>query len=440
MKKHLIIAASILVVVVAGLVVYDQVIKTPDTETQDQLFDFSETEPEPAPEPREPAEASVTEETVRRERFTRPDNETVQERVKREVVTVEPEAEEPQARREEDMVEETVRQEPEGEDKVVERDEMEVKEKRAVQPDGRVRAERETRMEEDVAQGGVVRRKVVRDEESLTEDAVVTLDFIDDLCRFVVSRFHPRGGAKSPGGHSLDLTFEALNAHYGLKLTGLSHEAQRTDLAREQVLDYVMKPAIVRSLFRLYDEWLIQSLVTTAENTIKNYVVEGQTFKRRMTFSEAGAMLKLLADRLRTWASILAAAAETPEVFDLSGRFIRAGARVLAANADFQSILDDLRVNGQLPPNASDSPRVRAAAKTLKQAISAREQSRRQLVNIIHDVCGDACEDSKEILYIVQWAHRRAMAKNQSLEAIKRGAAEALRLADMMQARGRQLD
>jgi hypothetical protein len=272
-----------------------------------------------------------------------------------------------------------------------------------------------------------------------TEDMVVTLGFIDDLCAYILERFFPPGISPAKDAPVSTLTFKGLNAHYGVDFDGLAHESSDPIVARKEVLDYVMSPLVVHALGRLYSDWFVECMVIAAENTGKTTAKSAGTKPHSLTQSEIGAMLRINADKLRSWSKVLAAVAAQPELQEQAGRYVRSANRVTAANAAFQQLLGALRQADGQKPEVENNPRVRKSAQTLKQAIAAREQAKQRILDIVRSDCGRDCPDNAEILAIVQWAHRRLIAQNNASAALQAAAEESASLAEKMQARGRKL-
>ncbi|MGE4555206.1 MAG: hypothetical protein AB7D07_00140 [Desulfovibrionaceae bacterium] len=272
-----------------------------------------------------------------------------------------------------------------------------------------------------------------------TEDSVVTLGFIDNLCAYIVERFFPPGAPPAQDEPVSTLTVKGLNAHYGVDFAGLSHASPEPETARKEVLDYVMAPLTVHALFQLYGDWFVESLVIAGENANKNFAKGGQSETRGLTPEETAEMLRIDGDKLRSWSNVLAAVVAQPELREQAGRYVRSANRVLAANAEFQQLLGRLRQAGGQKSDMEDNPRLRKAAQTLKQAITAREQARRRITDIARDECKQDCPDNDDILAIVQWAHRRLIAQSNALPALKAAAEEAASLAGKMQSRSRDL-
>ncbi len=245
-------------------------------------------------------------------------------------------------------------------------------------------------------------------EVAAAEDPVVTGSFIDELSRFLVDHYHP-AEAQDGGKSFSSASFISLNKYFGSNLLGFSfQESTDLDAARQEILDHLLTPGIIKNVFALYADNLVDQLAAKAARTDKE--IKGRT--RPLTEAETSDMFQLNSAKLRSISAAMKAVAANPGLMESISKYLIAVSRVEVANADFQQIMDEQGVGG---------PDTAEAGKRLKLAITDRERIKAGVVSTLKNSCGNCASDGA-LFYIAQWVHRRTVSDMKRMDFVATGA------------------
>ena len=180
------------------------------------------------------------------------------------------------------------------------------------------------------------------------------------------------------------------------------------DAARDQILEYMVHPLVLRGLYNLYATPFLETMLWPPKAGARparpgpgdGAPGHGQ---RRDPGHVPGLLLPALP--LRPSLEVSAGNARARE---LAGAYLETDERVQKANIAFQSAL---RLQEPEDPKAQKETMV--AGDMLKQAIRARDEVKRALIEIVRTECGAPCREveTSEILAVSLWLQRRDMDK-----------------------------
>lgn len=241
-------------------------------------------------------------------------------------------------------------------------------------------------------------------------DAVVTLNFSNDLALYLADNFWPQGThLAASGGPTSSASLGAAGQRYGIELIGFAStrpEGQRDYLRdRSLVLNYVYTPSMIGALTRLYADRFADRLVEAGLGQVRRH--GGR--EAHLTEREVAGMLHFYADYARSAGAALLAynaqqgaaqvvqryAAARDATFQADGRFHEARYRVEEARA--QQNQRELREAQQA---------MKTAEQEYRKSMLEQERAREGVLAFMRKGVSRRLDD-QELLYIAGWAARR---------------------------------
>ncbi len=256
---------------------------------------------------------------------------------------------------------------------------------------------------------------------------VVQADFVTDLARYAASHYHPAATRDNDAKRALStLTFKSLNMRYGTELTGLKHEGQDLEAAREEIFTALMHPIILRVVFDLYADEFTAALAREAHALKRDFATASGYQSRPLSDAQAAELLRMTAGQARDMGAVFESFARRPELADGVVRYFRAANEVNAAYAAYA----DAEASGAAA-SALD-----AAAETIKQSIKERERLKEAVLAGLRTK-GNGLSDG-HILDIATWIARRLQGHDGRIHSIGAIASLSRELADKLDASARQ--
>lgn len=228
----------------------------------------------------------------------------------------------------------------------------------------------------------------------IQEDDTVTFAFIDNLAKYVVSRFKPAENGKAPFTRT---SFRDLNMHFGRNLDGIDVASKNPREARSQVLDYVFTPTALKTLYTLYADLFSEQLREAVDNA-------ADKFARPLDQADISDMYRVNAAELSHVGKIFKAIAADPDITNQTAKYIQSVRAVERANVLFQESLSESS------PKTIQS----TASDRLKNAIQERERIRNVIINLVQANCAN-CSD-EDMFYISLWSYRRTLGNTDQLK------------------------
>lgn len=206
---------------------------------------------------------------------------------------------------------------------------------------------------------------------------------------------------------------------YGTRMTGLSYDDRDLLAGREEVLDYVLSPVVLKVLYSHYAKRFVDSVQQYAQGAQRVFERPGgDTMKRDLDAAHVAECFRISGRWAEAFANTLSAVSR---VKDLSGGvqgYLDAVQEAIAANTAFITALarsEDLAqaAEGQDPsPEAQallDRARqdVESAGRAYEKALRHRERVKQSLVRSIEEQAEKPILGSDESLYVAQWVYRR---------------------------------
>lgn len=225
----------------------------------------------------------------------------------------------------------------------------------------------------------------------ITEDSVVTFNFVESLSNFFLNHFEPIGTNGKP---RTTVTSKSINTYYGRDMTGFMVNGGDIRKARQNVLDYAFTPKMIGVLSDLYIPVLLEQLTDSARNEERTYKIGVETENRTLNNSEIKTMLLLNADAIDKTAVLLNGIAHDPTITQRAGQYLQTAKAVERANAQLQRAI-------------ADEKDTSLAGRRLKQAIMQREEVKESITDTMKAICPEC--DSSEAFYLSQWSYRRVL-------------------------------
>ena len=253
------------------------------------------------------------------------------------------------------------------------------------------------------------------------EDRYVSLDFLDDLITQALDHYLPAHSLANTDHNALfTLNAKTLNMHYGLYLTGLSYPRQNMNTARQAILSYVLTPCTLSFLFKIYGEECLARTIEETDTVFKTYPgKEGQEIKKPLSSQQKKEFFSLCAKKMRDTGKIISRIAEVPHFSKKIENYHVLRNELNSAYYAFWG----------LDQNSTEQEIIDASADTIKKAILALDQNKKNLISSIVNTAHPVMTSDTEILYIAQWIDRRIVNQSVTMETIKTLGTELQKLA-----------
>ena len=235
------------------------------------------------------------------------------------------------------------------------------------------------------------------------EDERVRPAFVDDLAGWLVDRYNPG----RQGGH-IAVSVQGLNQRYGRSMTGLT-APQGGASGRASLLRYAFTPSMVRALYEIYADSLLESIARQAtEKSLRPAQVKG-------LYQSLGSRCILLAGGLESVAALPGLAERVQALAAKEDAITEANRAHLDARFDLEQARDQGK-NTRAAQAAVD-----AAARNLQRAMTASAAEERRLAeDIRRNGAGALTQDS--ILYLARWVNRRLAENPGAMESVQASA------------------
>lgn len=256
---------------------------------------------------------------------------------------------------------------------------------------------------------------------SKIQDVFLISFVVKDAADYFANRYYPAKSSNNAGQTGqLDVSFKTLNARYGLELVGVKYSGLSLEVARRQVLNFLMDSEALRQSYALAADDFIRSLIEEAEESQKH--VQDRS-DNETTLALNGPQVSVFLSLCSEFFSDLASVVEVLTQSDKSVSLVKAylQAEQQAKQANYEYIQDDFAYE-QWKKEIDRSPtqtveqqqrgnslkvQKKEASEAFREAIHYREQVRQELMTLIHNRVGSVQFNSHEILYVAKWMQRR---------------------------------
>lgn len=270
----------------------------------------------------------------------------------------------------------------------------------------------------------------------IQEDKTVTFDFVEDVATYLLEKYRP---GQAGGKGSAALAFSKLNARYGVSPTGMARVPDSIQKTRQYLLDSILTPQRLAHLHALYADPFVTMMQWCAENVPKEVQVPGGgTAKRLLAPAETADMMEVYAAMARRTGAALGTLAAHREIPKRVGDFDQLDRAAQAANTAYQELLE--KYGHDSARRQEQAPELHEAAERLKQAISSREDIRREVQAAMAKWCqGCKGEDPAELFAMAQWVRRRTANAPEKFDAVAAGAGLLEDVARRLEAKAKEL-
>ncbi|PTN38127.1 hypothetical protein [Desulfonatronum sp. SC1] len=262
------------------------------------------------------------------------------------------------------------------------------------------------------------------DEPQPTGPTNISGAFFNDLAQRIVAGYHPPKSEFNPQARGrLQFQFSALNRRYGMDLVGLDHQSGSLVQGREEIFRNLLQPEILDNVWALFVPVFEQSL-DEALRTARWSFPAASPEERGLTIQEQQEFYRLLSGSAAALAQAVQSYADHQNAPALMERWFQAQTKAYAAHSRYQVAETELLTAQEEAPD--DQVRILAerlerdaAAQGIMQAIAAREQARRELLEIF--AAGRSRPDlsESELVYLAEWLYRRIHAHPERIQAIR---------------------
>ncbi len=251
--------------------------------------------------------------------------------------------------------------------------------------------------------------------------------FFDDLARQIVAGYHPPKSEFNPQAQGrLQFYFSSLNRRYGMDLVGLDHQSPSLIQGREEIFRNLLQPEALESIWVLFVPVFEQALDEALLARRWSFPAQGggSSEERGLTIQEQQEFYRLLSGSAAALAQAVQSYADHQDAPDLMARWFQVQTKASAAHSRYQIAETELLAAQEEAPD--DQVRILAerlerdaAAQGIMQAIAAREQARRELLEIF--AAGRSRPDlsESELVYLAEWLYRRTHDHPERTQALR---------------------
>lgn len=250
--------------------------------------------------------------------------------------------------------------------------------------------------------------------------------FFDDLAQQIVAGYHPPKSELNPQTQGrLQFHFSSLNRRYGMDLVGLEHQSPSLIQGREEIFRNLLQPEALETVWTLFVPVFEQALDEALLAGRWSFPARGGSSEERgLAIQEQQEFYRLLSGSAAALAQAVQGYADHQNAPALMERWLQAQSNAYAAHSRYQVAETELLTAQEEAPD--DQVRILAerlerdaAAQGIMQAIAAREQARRELLEIF--AAGRSRPDlsESELVYLAEWLHRRTHAHPERTQAIR---------------------
>jgi hypothetical protein len=238
--------------------------------------------------------------------------------------------------------------------------------------------------------------------------------FFDDLASQIVAGYHPPKSEFNPQAQGrLQLHFSSLNRRYGMDLVGLDHQSPSLIQGRREIFRNLLQPEALETIWALFVPVFEQALDEALLAGRWSFPAQGGSSEERgLTIKEQQEFYGVLSGSAATLAQAVQGYADHPDAPALVARWFQAQTNAYAAHSRYQVAETELLTAQEEAPD--DQVRILAerlerdaAAQGIMQAIAAREQARRELLEIFATGRSRPDLSESELVYLAEWLSRR---------------------------------
>ncbi|MFO7875832.1 MAG: hypothetical protein R6U55_04535 [Desulfovermiculus sp.] len=282
-----------------------------------------------------------------------------------------------------------------------------------------------------------------KDKGSWVERSFFTSSLIQDIARVLVDYYSPPGSPEAPGDNGrLLISFKILNARYGGQFLNLHSPEDSVKKARNRVLEYALKPAVLKRISQNYAPQVVNVLHEEAEQVQKVFVgPEGRREQAGLTQNQAAEMFDLYAAYFRDLGRLLDILSHNLDLIENVEEFLQAEQAVEEASYELNKSIYAVQENKKSGPDGQEQENRRKlqeekskSAENFRQALRLREERKQTILHSIHDQSPELGLGTNEIMEVAKWVHRREAAGHNS-RSLEVAAELLLEFADRLQVR-----
>ncbi|WP_031388618.1 hypothetical protein [Desulfonatronum thiodismutans] len=250
--------------------------------------------------------------------------------------------------------------------------------------------------------------------------------FFDDLAHQIVAGYHPPNSEFNPQAQGrLQFHFSSLNRRYGMDLVGLDHQSPSLIQGREEIFRNLLQPEALETIWVLFVPVFEQALDEAVLTGRWSFPAQGGSSEERgLNIQEQQEFYRLLSGSVAALSQAVQAYADHQDAPALMARWFQAQTNAYAAHSRYQLAETELLTSQEEAPD--DQVRILAerlerdaAAQGIMQAIAAREQARRELLEIFATGRSRPDLSESELVYLAEWLHRRTHAHPERTQALR---------------------
>ncbi|MFP4257433.1 MAG: hypothetical protein ACLFRE_00395 [Desulfovermiculus sp.] len=286
-----------------------------------------------------------------------------------------------------------------------------------------------------------------KEKDSWVERSFLTSSLIQDVARVMVDHYSPPGSPGAPGERGrLKISFKILNARYGGEFLSLHSSEDSVKKARNQVLEYMFKPAVLKRIYQNYAPEVVNVLHEETESGQKVVVdPEDKREHASLTQNQAVELFDLYAAYFRDLGRLLDVLTRNPDLIENVKKFLQAKQAAEKADHELNKSIYAIQkqeqnsLDGQEQENKRKLQEEKArSAENFRQALRLREERKQAILHSIQEKSPELGLGTNDIMQVAKWVHRREMA-GQNSGSLEIAAHLLFDFADRLQVRARDI-
>lgn len=244
------------------------------------------------------------------------------------------------------------------------------------------------------------------DEEEIRESSqeIIRDNFINIMADMIFENYLPPGAAGDSSRFLL--TFRRVNMNFATDLSGFRVDSDNPLQARQEILENLLHPVIIRSAAKYYGPRLIQRIVHLAQNREKSISTPDGIENRLLTRAESSGLLKHFSRRMSYLAHVFEKSVADDQVLDMVAEYLNTVDKLRDVYFEYWQLDED-----------SDAHEKETLGREIKTLIRQREEIRKNILSAT--ATHEMRKAGHDYVYEAQWVYRRVRIDGFSKDSIQ---------------------
>lgn len=244
------------------------------------------------------------------------------------------------------------------------------------------------------------------DEDEIRESSqeIIREDFINKMADMIFENYLPAGTAEDTSRFLL--TFRRVNMNFATDLSDFRVEDNNPLQARQEILENLLHPVIIKSAAKYYGPRLIERIIHVAQNREKSISTPDGTENRLLTNAETSDLLKHFSRRMSYLAYVFEKSVTDDQVLDMVKKYLDTVDELRDVYFEYWQLDED-----------SDAHEKENLGREIKTLIREREEIRKNILSAA--ATPKMRQAGHDYVYEAQWVYRRVRVDGFSKDSIQ---------------------